>query len=146
MTQKLFIGLGGFIAVGFIAFAMMFLVSGNKKVEASYFNGTIIGAATTSTAVAVTSSTRLVATTTGTGDTSYTRVYSVICNPNANPVFISLNNDKAASKTSATYVIAAAAGYNVCYEITDRNMYQGSITASSTNETSTTLNVASYVY
>lgn len=144
MTKQFSFAIGGFIAIAVLAlvFSMMF---SQKEVQAGSFNATVIGTATSSTAVAVTSSTRLLATTTNTGGTSYTRVYATICNPNANPVFISLNGDKAASKTSATYVLAAAAGYDVCYEITDRNMYQGSITASSTNETSTSVNVAGYV-
>lgn len=117
------------------------------KVKAVGSQATTIGVATTTAAVAVTSSTRLVATTTnalGNG-TSYTRVYATICNPNANPVYIRLDGDKAASASAATYVIAAAAGYNVCYELTDVNQYNGSITASSTNQTSTNVLVTQYV-
>lgn len=147
MTNKLTFAIGGFVALIVLAlFASEMFSIGSAR--ANPYTATNIGVATTSTAVAVTSSTRLVASTTNNGGngTSYTRVYASICNPNANPVFISLNGDKAASATSATTVIAAAAGYNVCYEITDRNMYQGSITASSTNQTSTTVNVASYVF
>ena len=41
--------------------------------------------------------------------------------------------------------IAAAAGYNACYEVTDRNQYSGSITASSTNQTATAITVKDYV-
>lgn len=110
--------------------------------------GPTLGSATTSTSIAVTTSSRVLATTTNAlGDgTSYTRIYATICNPNANPVYISLNGDKPASNTSSTYVIAAAAGYNVCYEINDRNPYNGSVTASSTNQTSTTISVSQYVY
>lgn len=108
---------------------------------------TNIGNATTTTSVAVTSSTRILATTTNTVGTGYTRVYATICNPNANPVAILLNRDIAASAPSGrvTTWIAAAAGYNACYEITDRNAYHGSITASSTNQTSTTVYVSDYV-
>ena len=131
-----------FAAVFAIVAPMLFSV-GNA--HASIYNGTVLSTATTSTAIAVTSSTRLLATTTSTTGTSYTRVYATICNANANPVFLNLDRDNAASLTNATYVIAAAAGYSVCYEITDRNMYQGSITASSTNQTSTTVQVTDYV-
>jgi len=112
---------------------------------------TNIGNATTTTSVAITSSARILATTTnptGTpGVTSFTRVYATICNPNANPVAILLNRDIAASAPSGrvTTWIAAAAGYEACYEITDRNAYHGSITASSTNQTSTTVYVSDYV-
>ena len=102
--------------------------------------------ATTSTSFLVTTSSRLLATTTSTIGTSYTRVYATICNANANPVFLNLNADKNASSLNATAVVAAAAGYQACYEVTDRNLYQGSITASSTNETSTRVLVTDYVY
>ena len=127
----------------------MFAFRNTQPVEAAGFQVTVLGTATTSTAVAVTSSTRVLASTTnplGTpGVTSFNRVYASICNPNANPVYISLNGDKAASNSSATAVIAAAAGYNVCYFITDVNQYSGSITASSTNQTSTSVTVSDYV-
>lgn len=118
-----------------------------QGVRASYFQGTILSTATTSTAVAVTSSTRILATTTnalGNGS-SYTRTYAVICTPSTNQVYLNLNGDKAAASTTSTYVISAAAGYSACYEITERNMYQGSITASSTGNTSATVTVSDYV-
>lgn len=105
--------------------------------------------ATTSSAVAVTTSTRILATTTNPLDpnNSYTRVYTSICNPNANPVALNLDSDLPANQPlgRTTVFIAAAAGYDACYEITERNPYQGSITASSTNQTSTIINVKDYV-
>lgn len=106
---------------------------------------TSIGVATTSAVTAITSSARILSTTTNTVGSSYTRVYATICNPNANPVYLSLDGDKAASATHYTTVIAAAAGYNACYEINDRNQYSGSVTASSTNQTSTTISATEYV-
>lgn len=107
-----------------------------------------LGGATTSAATAITSSTRIMATTTSTTGTSYTRVYASICNPNANPVAINLNNDIAASVLTGqvTTWIAAAAGYNTCYVINSDNGYNGSVTASSTSQTSTTITVQQYVY
>lgn len=96
---------------------------------------TQIGAATTSTSVTLSlanAGSRVLATTTnalGNGS-SNTRVYAEICNPNATLTYIRLDNDKMASPTSGI-PIAAAAGYDACYEITDRNLYQGSVTASS---------------
>lgn len=107
-------------------------------------NAFALSNATTSTAVAVTSSTRVLATTTSTTGTSYTRVYSTICNPSSTIVYLRMDSDKAASVTSGI-PIGAAAGYNACYEITDRNMYQGSIQASSTNQTSVSILVNDYV-
>lgn len=106
-----------------------------------------IGAATTTGSVSVTSSTRIMATTTNPADptNSFSRAYATICNPNANPVYIALDNDQATSVSNATYVIAAAAGYNVCYEIKDVG-YNGSITASSTNQTATSIFYSQYVY
>lgn len=146
ITKNTSFALGGFLALMVLALVASEMFSiGN--VHANPYTATVIGTATTSASVAVTSSTRILATTTnalGNGS-SHTRLYATICNPNANPVFISLNNDVAASDSSATYVIAAAAGYSACYELTDRNMYQGSITASSTDETSTAVNVSEYV-
>ena len=117
------------------------------KAEAVGPMATVLSTATTTTSVAVTSSTRLLATTTnalGNG-TSYTRKFATICNPNANPVFIRFDGDKPASNTAANVVLAAAAGYNVCYQITDVNQYSGSIQASSTDQTSTTVLVTDYV-
>lgn len=105
-----------------------------------------LSVATTSTSVAVTVSARLLATTTSAEvANSYQRAYATICNPNTNPVYLLLDGDKPASKTKATYVIAAAAGYDACFRLTDI-VYNGSITASSTNETSTIVTVSSYVY
>lgn len=86
--------------------------------------------ATSTATSAITTSTRLLATTTGEG--GYTRIFASICNPNATPVAISLNADAPATYANATVFIAAAAGYDACYEINDRNPYNGSVTASST--------------
>lgn len=81
------------------------------------------------------------------GTTSFKRAYAVVCNPNANPVYLNLDSDKPASVTQTTAVIAAAAGYSACFELTDTKMqYFGSITASSTNETATVISVKEYVY
>lgn len=145
--KQLFFAVGGF-------FAIALLVLGASSVPGQYAgatspSATVISAATTTTSVSVTSSTRVLATTTNLvnvdGATSYTRVYATICNPNANPVYINLDRDRAAAIGAVTYIIAAAAGYDACFEITDRNLYSGSITASSTNQTATVINVKDYV-
>lgn len=129
-----------------IVFSALVLFERPEPLAAASPFANSIGNATTSTTVSVTTSQRLLATTTNTvGDgNSRTRVYATICNPNANPVYLYLGHDEPASLTNATYVLAAAAGYNVCYEITDRNQYSGSITASSTNQTATVVTVSEY--
>lgn len=118
-----------------------------NPVRASIVGSTPIGTATTSAAFSVTTSARVLATTTSTVAPSYTRIYATICNPNTNPVALNLDGDKAASGPlgNVTAYIAAAAGYQACYEITDRNQYSGSVTASSTNQTATAITVKDYV-
>lgn len=128
-----------------VAIIVAVLIAGSKDASANAYTQTNIGAASTTAAFSVTTSARILATSTAnTQGGRYTRVYATICNPNVNPVYIALNNDKAATLTDTTAVIAAAAGYEVCYEITDRNGYQGSITASSTNQTATSITVSDY--
>lgn len=140
------------IVASLIAFAaVLILVSTYSPVlvQGSTFAGDPqMSVATTSAAFSVTTSTRVLGTTTNTGGTGYTRAYAVICNPNSNPVYINIDADKAANAAgSFTYVIAAAAGYNACYELTGNQMKNsGSITASSTNQTATTISVKEYVY
>lgn len=89
--------------------------------------------ATTSTAVSVTSSTRVLATTTFPGVANgYIRAYATICNPTATPVYIRLDGDKPASNNNATFIIGTTAGLTACYELTDNQIsYLGSIQASS---------------
>lgn len=134
------------VVLALILGAYAFLQS-TPKAEAVGPLSTNIGLATTTTSVAVTSSTRILATTTnalGNG-TSYTRKFATICNPSTTVVYLLMNGDKPASLTAANVAIAAAAGYNACYEIKDYNQYNGSVTASSTNQTSTNLIVTDYV-
>lgn len=132
------------IAIAAAAFLTLFPP---QPVQASGVSATPIGVATTSAAFAVTTSARVLATTTNTVGTGYTRVYATVCNANANPVALNMDGDKLANAPGGaiTVWIAAAAGYQACYEITDRNQYSGSITASSTNQTSTTVTVKDYV-
>lgn len=133
--NKLSLALGGFLAIGLIAVAMLMLVMGEQNVRATGYGANVLTTATTSNAVSVSGvSARVLATTTnalGNG-TSYTRVFASICNPSATVVYLNMNADKAADTTHSIAQIGAAAGYNSCYEITDRNLYQGSVTASST--------------
>lgn len=138
------------MSIALIALAAFVFSANTPKADATGYLVTNIGSvATTSAMTAVTSSTRLVATTSSPTDpnASFIRVYTTICNANANPVYLRLDGDKATNINSAGYttVIAAAAGYSVCYEIDDRNQYNGSITASSTNQTSTSVSVTQYV-
>lgn len=128
--------------------AIYALMPRTVPVEAStLFQGPFLQTATTSASVSVTTSVRIMATTTNPTDpdNNHTRIFASICNANANPVYINIDGDKAAGVGNVTAIIAAAAGYNACYEINDRNGYNGSVTASSTNQTATTINVKQYV-
>lgn len=138
-----------FIAGAIIVLALVLAFRSPTQTFASPGLATSIGTATTSTAYTVTSSTRVLASTTNPldGNNSFVRVYATICNPSATVVYLNLNGDKQASApgSSTTAVIAAAAGYNACYEINDRNEYSGSVQASSTNQTATSVYVTDYV-
>lgn len=141
MTHKLPFILVGFIVAVLFILSVVVLISGQEPVHANPFTATRIGAATTSATVQLTAATsaRVLATTTGVDSSgvSYTRVYATICNQSATPVELLMNNDKAVSISSgATAIIGLAAGLLPCYEITDRNMYTGSVTASSSGSVS----------
>ncbi len=120
------------------------------EVHASVYDAASISVATTSASVAVagTGSTQILASSSNPlgvqGTTSFTRVYATICNNSVNPVFISINGDKPTATNVGTAVIAAAAGYDSCFEVTERNLTQGSIRASST-VASQSVSVTDYV-
>jgi len=114
-----------------------------------YRDATPISVATTSAAVAVTTSTRILATTTiNVADSAniYSRKFATICNPSATLVYVNLDSDKPAWLANGRFtdVIGAAEGYEACMQIHDPS-YQGSVTASSTNQTSVTVYVKEYV-
>lgn len=130
-------------AVALIAAALSVFFIASQSVHAdNAYQSSIFYAATTSTSVPITVSTRVLATTT----TGYRRIYATICNPSSNPVAINLNADKAANMATGnlTFIIGAAAGFNACYTINSQNLYQGSVQASSTNQTPTTVYVSDY--
>lgn len=137
------------IALVLVLWGGAFLVQPANEVQGGFVIIPNITVATTSSAVSVTTSTRILATTTNSADptNSYNRIYAIICNPNANPVYLNLDGDKPANFAAgrSTVVIATSTGYTTCYEITDRNPYVGSVTASSTNGTATTISVKEYV-
>lgn len=155
MNKTLTYSIGILLAAAVLAVAgyLMAFHSAPERAYAAVLDGNNIGdVATTSAATSITTSARIMATTSnplGTpGTTSFNRVYAVVCNPNANPVWLNLDGDKSAnlSTGNVTTVIAAAAGYNACYTIDARtNGYNGSVTASSTNQTATTNTVKQYV-
>lgn len=131
------------LALGFL------LIERPSQAQAANANSNQIGVATTSALFSVTTSTRILATTTNPTDptNSYIRTYASICTNGSNPIAINIDGDKAANLPTGklTTFIAAAAGYNACFEITDRNLYQGSVTASSTNQTASNVFVKDYV-
>lgn len=126
-----------------------FLVKPAAEVQGGFVIIPNITVATTSAAFSITTSARILATTTNPLDptNSFNRVYATICNPNGNPVFLNLDGDKPANFGAgrSTFAIGTSTGMSVCYEITDRNPYTGSITASSTNGTATIISVKEYV-
>lgn len=144
MTQKITILLGLLVALAFAALSGLYLVSGTKNVGATSPSATVLSVATTSTAYSVTGAAniRILATTTGSG---LTRSFASICNPSANIVYLNLNRDRLVSASSSVVMIGAAAGYQACYEITDRNLYQGSVQASSTTAGPVSVFVTDYV-
>ncbi len=131
------------------AFAILMLISGERPVGAVGLGANVLRAATTSTAFSINGigSTRVLATTTNPLDptNSYIRVFASICNPSATLVYLNMNQDKPITASSSVVLIGAAAGYSVCYEISDRNLYQGSVQASSTAVASVTVYVTDYV-
>lgn len=140
------------IALVAIVLLVCLELRGSSPADASpSFFSNILTTATTSTSFSVTTSTRILSTTTnplGTpGVTSNVRVFASICTNSSNPVALNFDQDKAANIVAGrvTVLIAAAAGYSSCYEITDRNLYQGSVQASSTNQTTTPVFVSEYV-
>lgn len=126
--------LGGILAMLLGAICVFTLMNQPHIAGASFIQNNLPLVATTTAAFTFTTSTRVLATTTNPLDpaNSRTRIYSTICTTGTVPVAISMNSDKAVSSSNITTFIAAAAGYNNCYEINDRNSYQGSIVASST--------------
>ena len=135
MREKLFIG----FVLGAVVVAFVWYFIPREKAGQSFgsvASSISIGAATSTNTSSfwVTSSKRIMATSSLPTDpgNQYTRIYATICNPSATVVHINLGADAPATFSTSTAVIAAAAGYDACYEITEKNLYQGSVTASST--------------
>jgi len=136
------------VAIMVLAFVLLFKPA-FPAYGSAYPGDPQMSVATTSTAISVTSSTRILASTTSLTGQSYTRAYASVCNPTATLVYINLDGDKATNANTGKYshIIAAAAGYEACFDITGGKMkYSGSITASSTNETPVLIGVTDYVF
>jgi hypothetical protein len=139
-----------FAAVALVMFATAFVLfnAAGQAHAGSQSSAPAISVATTSATIAVGASTRVLASTTVPGAvTSYNRAYATICNVTSNAVFVLLNGDKPASGTNYTAVIGATSTLPTCFEVTDnRLIYNGSITASSSNQITTNVTVTDYVY
>jgi hypothetical protein len=61
------------------------------------------------------------------------RLYVAICNRSTNIVYLAFEADMFTNSSSSIGIGQGTAGIDSCYEITDRNMYWGSVRASSTN-------------
>lgn len=104
---------------------------------------TTIGNAST-TVISVTSSKRILATTTS----GVTRVRAEICNVGSNPVYVLVSEDKNINiNTGGGFPIAAAAGFESCYVMSPDtgNLSTGSVKASSTAQTATSLYVTEWL-
>lgn len=137
------------VALGIFLMGQGTAIQDNAQNLSGYLQATPITTATTSAAIAVTSTTRLLASSTvNVADSAniYSRKFASICNPSSTLVYVNLDSDKAAALANGafTHIIAAAEGYDACLTIHDPS-YQGSVTASSTNQTSVTVYVKDYV-
>lgn len=135
------------IVLALLAWAFMLLNNPAQHVFAgSPAVSPAFGVASSSAAVSVTTSTRLLASSTNPLDPahSYTRSYAMICNPSATKqILIRMDGDKPADgRTAGGYWINA----NSCYEMTDKMLYQGSITASSSDQSAVSVLVTDYEY
>lgn len=132
------------VPLAILALAAMFFVysySGPASVaEASTYQDITLSRATTTAAVTASSSVRVLAT-----STPYRRAYATICNASTTPVYLRLGSDAAASLSAYTAIIASTAPYSPCYEIDGDNLYQGSVTASSTGEAALPIVVTDFV-
>lgn len=141
--KQILLGIG---IIGVIASALFFGFAGKNagknagkkdivKLSGNAYQATMFSAASTTGVSTITSSTRILATTTS----ETTRVYAHICNDSSTKIYLNMNADKKASLTDG-FPLAA----NTCFDINDQNLYQGSIQASSTNETSVSVSATSY--
>lgn len=101
-------------------------LSGSAVVERTFTSANI------STAVSVTSSTQVIATS--------SRLYAIICNDSSNVVYLNLDEDKAASNAKGIRLNASGG----CYEINRDNLYVGAVQASSTGEATSSLLVTEF--
>lgn len=135
------VGIAGIVLVALIWGAFFNPVT--QETLGGLAQATTIGNAST-TARSVTVSDRILATTTS----GVTRVRAELCNVSSNPVYILVSEDKNVNINSGGgFPIAAAAGYDSCYVMsTDTgNLSTGSVKASSTAETATTLYVTEWL-
>lgn len=96
--------------------------------------------ASTTITVAVTTSTRILATTSPAAD-GHVRSYVEICNPSAKSVVLALNGDQAAdARTNGGIWLLSGA----CFNITPLKLYTGAIQASSSDQSSVPLLVNDY--
>lgn len=138
------------IAGAIVLLAILFSFNQLQPVMAGSFSSApAFKVATTSTAVSIAGvSARILATTTANDLVpNGIRAYASICNPSTTLVHLRLDGDKPVKTGQGLVIIAAAAGYNACYEITDNRMiYLGSVQASSTSGTAVDVSVTEYVY
>lgn len=122
------------LVIGF-AIGTLYFSRTERALGDNAFQSTMPSNATSTARVAVSTNTRILATTT----TGLRRVYTRICNTSSTVVYLNMNNDKKASLTAGFPLFGTS-----CFDINSQNLYQGAITASSTNQTSVNLHVNSW--
>lgn len=136
--------IGVAVSLMLIAIGTLLLLTPKQTFAGSPAVSPAFSVATTSTTISITTSTRILATTTSVIAPSYTRAYANICNTSASKaIVISMNGDKPANASTSGGVWINA---NSCYEITDKMLYQGSVTASSSDQSSVQVLVNDYTY
>lgn len=136
--------IGVIVSLAIIAIGTLLLLQPKETFAGSPPISPAFSVASTSAMISVTTSTRVLATTTNPLGNGFTRSYATICNTSATkPVVISLNGDKPANASvSGGYWLNA----NACYEIADKMLYQGSVTASSSDQSAVQILVQDYTY
>ena len=119
-----------------VAVAILFVYQPVKPIlGGSAYTSSVFDKASTSVRTAVTTGARIL----GSSTPPYQRAYTIICNDSAQVVYLNMNGDKPFVSSTGVRVAAGA-----CYEISQDNLYTGAIWASSTNQTSSFLNIVDY--
>lgn len=104
-------------------------IKNDGKLGVNAFDSTVWTQSTTHTAglIGGTSSQLLATTTDG-----FKRIYARICNDSSSKIYITMNLDKPVTVAGGVITSGLPIAANSCFDITDQNLYQGAVQASST--------------